>query len=206
MENKEHYLKAFLIAGLVSGLLSSLPIISIGNCCCLWMLFGGGLSAWLLSGSAKKSVRIGESALVGLFSGLLAGMIFSFTETIKRIINPDQFQLVIETMRSRGVSLPPEMEDYLSQALNLIAHPGLFLIGLLFFYLLIFGIMSITGAVIGFSIFEPRFALKRKVKQDSSGEAISQPLVELSKTQEIIKEGQMKKTDLYFPRKEKEGE
>jgi len=164
------------------------------------MLFGGALSSWLLSRSSRNPVRIGESALVGLFSGLLAGMIFSFAETIKRIINPEQFQLAIETMRNRGVSLPPEMEDYLNQALNLIAHPGTVLMGLLFFYLLIFGIMSIIGAVIGFSIFEPRFALKRKVKQDSYG------VVESTKPQEMIEQGQMKKTDLYFPRKPKEGE
>ena len=129
MENKEHYLKAFLIAGVVSGLLSSLPGLSAGNCCCLWMLLGGALGSWILSRSAKKPVRIGESALVGLFSGLFGGMIFSFALTIQRIINPNQFQLVIETMRNQGINFPPEMEEYLNQMTNLIAHPGWFLSG-----------------------------------------------------------------------------
>ncbi len=37
-----------LLGGLFIGMLSALPIVSVGNCCCcLWMIGGGVLAAYL---------------------------------------------------------------------------------------------------------------------------------------------------------------
>jgi len=72
VENREHYLKAFLTAGLVIGILSAMPLIGAGNCCCcLWVVMGGALAGYLLCSSSDKPVRPGEGALVGLFAGLI---------------------------------------------------------------------------------------------------------------------------------------
>ena len=45
---KSPYAQPALIGGLVMGVLSALPIISAGNvCCCLWVVSGGAIAAYL---------------------------------------------------------------------------------------------------------------------------------------------------------------
>jgi len=40
-------LQAPLLGGLFIGILSALPVVSWGNCCCLWIIGGGVLAAYL---------------------------------------------------------------------------------------------------------------------------------------------------------------
>ncbi len=47
-----------LLGGLVLGVLSALPIVSIGNvCCCLWVISGGVLAAYLLQRNQADAHR-----------------------------------------------------------------------------------------------------------------------------------------------------
>ena len=41
-------LQPALFGGLFIGVLSALPIINIGNCCCLWVIGGGVLATYLM--------------------------------------------------------------------------------------------------------------------------------------------------------------
>ena len=59
-----------LLGGLFIGVLSSLPYIKGGNvCCCLWVISGGVLAAWLMQQNTPRPVTVGEGALVGLLLG-----------------------------------------------------------------------------------------------------------------------------------------
>ena len=40
--------QAALLGGVAIGVLSALPVINLANCCCAWILFGGGLAAYLM--------------------------------------------------------------------------------------------------------------------------------------------------------------
>ena len=40
-------LQPVLFGGLFMGVLSALPIISLGNCCCVWVAGGGAVTAYL---------------------------------------------------------------------------------------------------------------------------------------------------------------
>jgi hypothetical protein len=61
-----------LLGGLFIGVLSSLPIIDKGNlCCCLWVVTGGVLAAWLMQQNTPRPVTLGEGAIVGLLAGLV---------------------------------------------------------------------------------------------------------------------------------------
>ena len=42
-----------LLGGVAMGVLSALPVINIANCCCAWILFGGGLAAYLMQQGVK---------------------------------------------------------------------------------------------------------------------------------------------------------
>jgi len=61
-----------LLGGLFIGALSSLPIIEKGNlCCCLWVVTGGVLAAWLMQQNTQRPVTLGEGAVAGLLAGLV---------------------------------------------------------------------------------------------------------------------------------------
>src|SRR5438128_10465269 len=65
-----------LIGGVVMGVLSALPIISAGNaCCCLWVVSGGVVAAYLFQQNRTTPVTPGDGALVGLLAGLVGALV-----------------------------------------------------------------------------------------------------------------------------------
>ena len=67
-----------LIGGLIGGILSVIPGISLFNCCfCAWLLVGGAVAAKMLINRAPRPVRSGEGAQVGAVAGLIAAGIYS---------------------------------------------------------------------------------------------------------------------------------
>jgi hypothetical protein len=65
-----------LYAGLAIGVLSGLPIISIGNCvCCMWVVGGGALAVYLMQKEHPYAVGAADGALVGLMAGALGGIV-----------------------------------------------------------------------------------------------------------------------------------
>src|SRR5687768_5787930 len=66
-----------LLGGLFIGVLSSLPYIKGGNvCCCLWVISGGALAAWLMQQNTPRPVTLGEGAVVGLLSGVVGTVVW----------------------------------------------------------------------------------------------------------------------------------
>jgi hypothetical protein len=73
--NKEFYMPWVVVVGLVTGLLSVIPVVNWLNCLfCGWMLLGAGLSVKLVSDKAGVTIEPGEGALIGLFTGLVTGV------------------------------------------------------------------------------------------------------------------------------------
>jgi uncharacterized membrane protein (DUF4010 family) len=61
-----------LVGGVVAGILSVIPVVSIGNCCfCAWMVLGGAIAAKLVVDRTPRPVKSGEGAKVGLMAGLI---------------------------------------------------------------------------------------------------------------------------------------
>lgn len=63
-----------LIVGLLSGVLSFIPIIS--NCCCIWGIVGGALAGFLYIKGSPTPVAIGDGAMVGGLAGVVGGILF----------------------------------------------------------------------------------------------------------------------------------
>jgi hypothetical protein len=65
-------LRPALLAGLVIGLLSSIPVVQAANYCCgLWLFGGGLLAAYLLQQGQATPITANDGALVGLQAGLV---------------------------------------------------------------------------------------------------------------------------------------
>ena len=68
-------LRPAIIGGIVMGLLSGLPYVSLGNvACCLWVVLGGALATYLYIRKSPTPVEMGEGALLGMLAGVF-GMV-----------------------------------------------------------------------------------------------------------------------------------
>ncbi len=69
-------LKPALIGGVVLGLLSVIPIVSLGNvCCCLWAILGGVLASYLYVKNSPTPASVGDGAILGAMAGLIGAVI-----------------------------------------------------------------------------------------------------------------------------------
>lgn len=130
-----------LLGGLFIGVLSSLPIVSTANfCCCLWVVCGGALAAWLMQQNTPRRVTYGEGALVGLLAGIVGTIVWGVLMTGLAVIagtgvGVDEFRRAIEE-----ADLPPETREAFQQV------GPVFLLGALFVG---WGVMNMAFAVLG---------------------------------------------------------
>ena len=74
---KLDFIQPALAGGLALGVLSSIPIISAGNCfCCMWVLGGGALAAYMLMQQRPGGlITYGDAAFGGVLSGLFGAVV-----------------------------------------------------------------------------------------------------------------------------------
>ena len=103
------------MGGVAMGVLSALPIISAGNlCCCLWVVSGGVLAAYLFQQDRAAPMTPADGALVGLLAGLVGALVQSLVSIpVDLVIGPFE-----QTIRQRVLemgTLPPEVRDLLER-------------------------------------------------------------------------------------------
>jgi len=75
---KPNKFQAAILAGVIFGVLSSIPFVNLLNvCCCLWVVIGGAVAArTLINRSPVFPVTSGEGAVVGLLSGVISSLVY----------------------------------------------------------------------------------------------------------------------------------
>jgi hypothetical protein len=143
-------IQAPLLGGLFIGILSALPVISWGNCCCLWIVSGGVLAAYLDQQNDQRPTTIGR----GAFAGFLAGIIGAFVWLVVSIgldivLAPIRERIATELIRVAR-DMPPDARAALESIGT--ASP----VGYAFnFFLLLCagGIFSTLGGMLGATFF-----------------------------------------------------
>ncbi len=109
-------------------------------CCCLWVVAGGAVAAYLLQQNQTQPITPGDGALVGLFAGIIgAGVGFVISIPIGLMMEPMQRAMVQRTLEMSG-NMPPAVREILENygqprtAVGLLG--GLFLRVIGFFFLL----------------------------------------------------------------------
>jgi len=98
-----------LLGGLFIGVLSALPFINVGNCCCLWIISGGFLTAYLDSQNSSRSLTVGRGALDGFLAGVAGAFVWLIvTIALDPVIAP-MLQRMSEQMASQAQTMPPEL-------------------------------------------------------------------------------------------------
>lgn len=140
-----------VLGGLFIGVLSGLPLVGLGNlCCCLWVICGGVLSAYLEQQNDPSPITVQR----GAFAGFLAGVIGAFVWLIVRIVvtavmAPLRDGVMADLTRSTR-DLPPEVRTMLE---TLGANPSIGLV-LGFIVVLFAGLVFGTlGGVLGAAFF-----------------------------------------------------
>jgi len=140
-----------LIGGLVMGALSALPIVSAGNiCCCLWIVSGGIVAAYLLQQNQSAPITQGDGAFVGLVAGIIgAGVYLVLSIPISIMVAPFERAFMQRMIELGGGGMPPQLRDF---SMTYVGGAARLTLG--FVLMLVLGaIFSTIGGLVGALIF-----------------------------------------------------
>jgi hypothetical protein len=144
-------LQPALLAGALIGVLSALPVISLGNCCCCMWIIGGGMLAAYLDQPAPAG-NVGRGALDGLLAGIVGAFVFLVASSVISVVMAPLQEGMIERVLEGGYDLPPEVRDLFEMARN--RDAGFFGHLMLFVFHLFAGIVFGTlGGLLGALFF-----------------------------------------------------
>ena len=155
---KSPYAQPALIGGVVMGVLSALPIISVGNaCCCLWVVSGGLVASYLFQQNRSTPITPADGALVGLLAGLAGAVIcFVVSIPIDLLVKPME-QAMLQRVLDMG-TLPQEARDIFDRYGRGGAGGGAYFIlssiFSLMFWIFAGGIFSTLGGLLGALMFK----------------------------------------------------
>jgi hypothetical protein len=140
-----------LIGGAVLGTLSALPFIYIGNaCCCLWMVSGGAVAAYVLQQNQETSITPGDGALAGLLAGIVGAFIYLILSIPIDILMAPMERAMLERIMSNAGSVPPEFRNYVGTNIGTALR-----VTFGFFFTLVCGcIFSTLGGLLGAVLFK----------------------------------------------------
>jgi hypothetical protein len=145
------FVEPAIIGGALLGTLSSLPIISLGNgLCCMWVVGGGALAAWLLRKKhpqGPESVTYGDGAFVGVLSGSFGAIIATAILIPVRLLSAEALRAEMETVEE----MLPEFEGPIRELFLRLLSPELSFVTILatfFMHLVIFSLFSMVGGIL----------------------------------------------------------
>jgi hypothetical protein len=150
MNNK---LKPGIIGGVVIGLLSIIPIVSLGNiCCCLWAILGGLIATYLYVKASPVPARPSDGAILGAIAGAVGALIVLVLGIpISIVAGGITRELFIRLMESINPSQAEMMRAQMLAGVSILRE---IVNGIILAVLLV--IFSTVGGLLGVPIFEKR--------------------------------------------------
>jgi hypothetical protein len=142
------------------GVLSALPLVSAGNlCCCLWVVGGGALAAYLLQQNQATPIAPGDGALVGLLAGFVGAVVQMIVGIPVGLLVAPMERAMLERIVDAAGSMPPEFRDMFERLTRADEHfsIGFFIIRRLvgmFFWMFVGGIFATIGGLLGAAVFK----------------------------------------------------
>jgi hypothetical protein len=143
-----------LLGGLFIGVLSTLPIINMANaCCCLWVISGGALAAWLLQQNQAEPITGADGALIGLMAGMVGAVTGALLQIpIEIWFGPIQREWIQRLMQGQA-DMPPQFMEMLNRPMSAAT-----VLADLIFRLVAYVIFGMLGGVLGVAIFRRKSA------------------------------------------------
>jgi hypothetical protein len=134
------------------GVLSALPLISVGNlCCCLWVISGGVAAAYVLQQGQPQPITPADGAFVGFLSGLAGAVVYLVISLpVEVVVGPMEREMMRRFIE--GMSGVENFRDYANRA-DLVGTPLRVFLG---FVMMLFvgAVFSTVGGVIGSLLFK----------------------------------------------------
>jgi hypothetical protein len=144
-------LQPALWGGLFIGVLSALPLVNAGNCCCcLWVLMGGALAVYLRQQNSPFAVPASEGALVGLLAGLIGGVIAGLLSIPLQAMTSGFQHQMLERILSSNPYMPPEARDAMERWAS---GSALRTVGALI-NVVVFTVFGMLGGLLGVAVFK----------------------------------------------------
>jgi hypothetical protein len=137
-----------LIGGAVAGILSGIPFL---NClCCLWIIGGAILAAYLLSKDSPVTMTAGDGALVGAFTGLFAAIVHALISIPLKALNIVFFRRLLEKLSEYTQDIG-DWRQWFDRGTGPVSISW-FLLGLII-TAAIFAVLGALGGIIGTGLF-----------------------------------------------------
>lgn len=150
-------LQPALVGGLITGILSSIPVIDAGNlCCCLWVLLGGAIAArMLVKRSPYLPITTGDGAEAGALAGVVsAGIVLVIGVPLGLLLNSSNTESLRQIADSIG---NPAFREATLQVTDMMRdHALLFALLSWFIRSIIMIAFATVGGMIGVAMFEKR--------------------------------------------------
>ncbi len=143
------YFRAAALAGLILGLLSSIPYVRNCNVVCfIWVLAGGTLATILLRNEYQMpNVDIKDGAISGLLAGLIGALVSTVVDTVQWVLFKDRFIAELVTNLRSNDSVPVEAKSLVLAIVR--DSPYLLIFLSLVMHLILFSIFATLGGILG---------------------------------------------------------
>jgi hypothetical protein len=152
---KQGMLVPALIGGGLAGFLTAIPFV---NClCCIWVIGGGMLAAYLLSKNSQSALSTGDGAIVGIFAGIVAAVVdtivsIPFEALISNVAAMDE---VMQMISGYLEEMPVIVSQLLEKMMSGEFYLPFVLLGLVI-NAVIFSAFCALGGIIGVSLFKKK--------------------------------------------------
>ena len=166
MIEKPGKLRSAVLGGLIVGVISGVPGLSLLNCCCCaGILLGGALAVYFYKQEFTDDmppIESSDALILGIVAGIIGAIIAGMVGTIATfILGEKQIAIgkyLMDKVESKG-SVPQELIDKLRNQMEQAVIEARTIGGILrtlIFNLILYPIFSMLGGLIGFGIFGKR--------------------------------------------------
>ena len=154
--NQGSLLKAALLGGVLAGIASALPLLSL--LCCGWAMGGGAFAAWVLISDSGGQAPTGRCGTAGFLAGLVAGMVCApLTGLVNQMLQgadeiESQAAQITSMMGSGADQISPEMMEAVIRGTSFIEF-NLWSVFAIVFFAFIFSLFGLIGGLIGSALF-----------------------------------------------------
>jgi hypothetical protein len=157
MIEKPSKLMPALYGGIIMGVISGVPILSVLNCfCCAGILFGGVMSVFFYKKEIKPDMSpltSGDAVQLGAIAGVFGAILGTILSTLFfRILGNISGEMIMRMMESYRDQLPPGTFEQMEKSIS----EGGFSIVRLIISLIIDPLFGLLGGLIGFAMFKPK--------------------------------------------------
>ena len=121
-----------LFGGLFIGVLSALPFVNTANCCCLWLLSGGVLAAWIDEQDHPESLTLSAGSRAGFRAGVVGAFVWLLVAPLTDAVVGPAMQQLADTVAGSATDLPAEARRWVDALRDQPTGPMKFLPGFLF--------------------------------------------------------------------------